>query len=265
MERRSGREPDVVRRGLAPHPPHLRASRSTTHQVDLGHAAHGAYPEPDPWWPGGRYVDSVGIDAYNAGSARDWGGWTEFGALTRRALAAAHRIAPTKPVMIAETASSTLGENTRRRSTRPTCSSRTRRSTRSYGSTSTRTPTGTSTTIPPRSPRSHTHTGTGTIGRQAQRPRPPDRPVAALPAFTRHPLERSRGAVERTAWLATCARTIGARFPPRQLPAQCPRPRTPHPAVHAAARSPAAPGLPLLSGSQNAPFAQPQRHKPTTS
>lgn len=53
-------------------------------------------------YPGDRYVDLVGMDGYNAGSAADWGGWLSFtqvfGPLYRRL-----RRISSRPVIVAET------------------------------------------------------------------------------------------------------------------------------------------------------------------
>jgi hypothetical protein len=60
-------------------------------------------------YPGGRYVDWLAADGYNAGTALPWGGWLSFRKLFVPTLRAFHRLAPHKPQMIAETGSAEVG------------------------------------------------------------------------------------------------------------------------------------------------------------
>lgn len=68
-----------------------------------------------PWndpalaWPGADVVDWVGIDGYNFGVSQPWSRWTPFREVFENALATAARIAPDKPVILAEMASSEAG------------------------------------------------------------------------------------------------------------------------------------------------------------
>ncbi len=62
-------------------------------------------------YPGGAYVDWVGLDGYNWGdqSFRSTDHWTPFGDVFASSLGQLKAFAPTKPVMIGETASSEHG------------------------------------------------------------------------------------------------------------------------------------------------------------
>jgi cellulose synthase (UDP-forming) len=62
-------------------------------------------------YPGSRYVNVVGLTAYNGGDALSWGGWHSFGALFNHSLDQLRRIAPGKPVQITEVSSATRGGN----------------------------------------------------------------------------------------------------------------------------------------------------------
>lgn len=62
-------------------------------------------------YPGDRYVDLVGVSGFNGGSALPWGGWRSFEGLFGPTLTRLHRLAPTKPVQISETASAEQGGN----------------------------------------------------------------------------------------------------------------------------------------------------------
>jgi hypothetical protein len=56
-------------------------------------------------YPGDEWVDWVGFSAYNWGSSRGFESWTEMIPLYRPTVLALQSIAPSKPVMVAETAS----------------------------------------------------------------------------------------------------------------------------------------------------------------
>lgn len=60
-------------------------------------------------YPGAAYVDIVAADGYNFGTSQTWSGWVAPGALFDPTFAEFRAIAPGKPLMIAETASSELG------------------------------------------------------------------------------------------------------------------------------------------------------------
>lgn len=63
----------------------------------------------DDWrtyWPGGNYVDWVGMDGYNWGTSRAWSSWESFAEIFGRLYADYRR---RKPLMICEVASAELG------------------------------------------------------------------------------------------------------------------------------------------------------------
>lgn len=74
-----------------------------------------AWNDPARAYPGAAYVDWVGIDGYNWGSAPSWDTagnyWRDFSSLFSSAYQKALSIAPGKPVMIAEYASTEDGGN----------------------------------------------------------------------------------------------------------------------------------------------------------
>jgi beta-mannanase len=55
-------------------------------------------------YPGDAYVDQVGLDGYNGGTALPWGGWLSFSQLFGRDLTALESLS-SKPVVIGETSS----------------------------------------------------------------------------------------------------------------------------------------------------------------
>ncbi|HZR91615.1 MAG TPA: glycosyl hydrolase [Gaiellaceae bacterium] len=58
------------------------------------------------YYPGDAYVDWVGLSAYNFGNTRPWSHWSPFSQIVRPVYAA---YAARKPIMVAETASTTRG------------------------------------------------------------------------------------------------------------------------------------------------------------
>ncbi len=56
-------------------------------------------------YPGAAYVDWVGVDAYNGGTALSWGGWLTFNELFAPTLTKLDALAPGKPQLIGEVAS----------------------------------------------------------------------------------------------------------------------------------------------------------------
>ncbi|PSL52155.1 glycosyl hydrolase family 26 [Saccharothrix carnea] len=78
-----------------------------------GSTPDSAFNEPARSYPGDAYVDWVAIDGYNWGLAPSWDPagnyWTSFEAAYSSAYAKARSIAPKRPVMIAEIASSEDG------------------------------------------------------------------------------------------------------------------------------------------------------------
>jgi len=73
-----------------------------------------SYPE-EPWndytkaYPGDNYVDWIGIDGYNWGTTQTWSQWQSFEVLFKEPVRILSKQHPTKPIMIAEFASSTEG------------------------------------------------------------------------------------------------------------------------------------------------------------
>lgn len=60
-------------------------------------------------YPGAGYVDYVALDGYNWGTSQSWSSWQEPEVLFGEGLAQVRQLAPGKPIVIAETASSELG------------------------------------------------------------------------------------------------------------------------------------------------------------
>jgi Glycosyl hydrolase family 26 len=60
------------------------------------------------YYPGDRYVDWVGLSAYNFGSTRSWSHWSSFADIVREVY---RTYSGRKPIMVAETASTTIGGN----------------------------------------------------------------------------------------------------------------------------------------------------------
>lgn len=56
-------------------------------------------------WPGASYVDWLGVDGYNGGTALPWGGWLTFDQLFAHTLQEFSSLGAGKPMMIAEMAS----------------------------------------------------------------------------------------------------------------------------------------------------------------
>ena len=59
---------------------------------------------PVYYYPGSRYVDVIGLSGFNGGSALPWNGWRSFKRIFGKELRQAKRLAPGKPVQIAEVA-----------------------------------------------------------------------------------------------------------------------------------------------------------------
>nr|WP_240484408.1 glycosyl hydrolase [Pseudarthrobacter sulfonivorans] len=60
-------------------------------------------------YPGAGYVDVVGLDGYNWGTAASWSSWTSPSALFGDGLTALRSLAPGKPIIISETGSAEAG------------------------------------------------------------------------------------------------------------------------------------------------------------
>lgn len=78
-----------------------------------GSSPDEAYNDPAAAYPGDDYVDWVGIDGYNWGFGPSWDPagdhWTSFGATFDAAYAKARAVAPKRPVMLGEFASTEDG------------------------------------------------------------------------------------------------------------------------------------------------------------
>ncbi|MBB3095765.1 beta-mannanase [Actinoplanes campanulatus] len=78
-----------------------------------GSSPDAPYNDPAHAYPGDRYVDWVGIDGYNWGFGPSWDPtgdhWTSFDATFAAAYAKARDVAPNRPVMIGEFASTEDG------------------------------------------------------------------------------------------------------------------------------------------------------------
>lgn len=61
------------------------------------------------YYPGGDYVDAVGLDVYNWGTAREWSSWRRPSLLLKAPYARALAMAPDKPVFLTEVASCSSG------------------------------------------------------------------------------------------------------------------------------------------------------------
>lgn len=69
-----------------------------------------SWDDPANAYPGDSYVDWVGFDGYNRGTMHDQDAWVSFDTLISTAYDAAVKIAPNKPVMMAEGASNEYGD-----------------------------------------------------------------------------------------------------------------------------------------------------------
>ncbi len=73
-----------------------------------------SYPD-EPWndyeaaYPGDDYVDWIGIDGYNWGTTQTWSDWQSFQYLFRDQMRRMRKLHPTKPIMVAEFASTEKG------------------------------------------------------------------------------------------------------------------------------------------------------------
>lgn len=61
------------------------------------------------YYPGDKYVDWIGIDGYNWGSSRPYGGWMSFDQIFGSSYSSLTQLIPDKPVIIAEFASTEAG------------------------------------------------------------------------------------------------------------------------------------------------------------
>jgi cellulose synthase (UDP-forming) len=60
-------------------------------------------------YPGNAYVDILGLSGFNGGTALPWTGWRSFSSLFNSPLETLHRLAPRKPIQIAEVGSAEAG------------------------------------------------------------------------------------------------------------------------------------------------------------
>jgi hypothetical protein len=68
----------------------------------------GSSPLPQ-LYPGADYTDLVALDGYNWGTSQSWSAWQDPAVLFGDGISQLRQLAPGKPIMIAETASSELG------------------------------------------------------------------------------------------------------------------------------------------------------------
>jgi hypothetical protein len=69
----------------------------------------GGSVDPALLYPGNAYVDTVGLDAYNWGTTQAWSSWQMPASLFGPHLAELRGIAPGKPIIVTETASTEAG------------------------------------------------------------------------------------------------------------------------------------------------------------
>ncbi|MBO0767242.1 MAG: hypothetical protein J2O48_01030 [Solirubrobacterales bacterium] len=62
-------------------------------------------------YPGGAYVNVIGVSGFNGGTLPGWDGWRSFNQIFSHTLTELHAMAPAKPVQITEIGSSTHGGN----------------------------------------------------------------------------------------------------------------------------------------------------------
>ncbi len=72
---------------------------------------NAAWNQPENYYPGDSYVDWVCADGYNWGTSQTWSGWRSFDEVFGQIYNKVTSIAPGKPFMIGEFASSELGGN----------------------------------------------------------------------------------------------------------------------------------------------------------
>lgn len=77
--------------------------------INVDSAPSDGWNQPAAMYPGDAYVDWIGLDGYNWGTAVSWGSWRAFSDLFSGAYAAAQSISPSKPIIIGELASATVG------------------------------------------------------------------------------------------------------------------------------------------------------------
>jgi hypothetical protein len=68
----------------------------------------GASP-PERLYPGNKYVDWTCLDGYNWGTRFNWSHWQSFNQIFRYDYRRVHKIAPSKPMVLGEVASTTYG------------------------------------------------------------------------------------------------------------------------------------------------------------
>ena len=77
--------------------------------INVDNVPSESWNQPGVLYPGDAYVDWIGLDGYNWGTGVSWGSWRSFTDLFSGAYAAGQSISPSKPIIIAELASSTTG------------------------------------------------------------------------------------------------------------------------------------------------------------
>lgn len=63
------------------------------------------------YWPGDAYVDRIALDGYNFGTSFTWSSWRSFTTTFKASYTTVAALSATKPIFIAETASSPVGGN----------------------------------------------------------------------------------------------------------------------------------------------------------
>jgi beta-mannanase len=75
--------------------------------VNAGSVPNRAGNLPEDYWPGGRYVDWIGISGFNWGAARNFGGWVSFDGIYRDRIGALLRYH--RPIALTEIAAAEVG------------------------------------------------------------------------------------------------------------------------------------------------------------
>lgn len=76
-----------------------------------GNPVGESWNEIENYYPGDYYVDWLGMDGYNWGTSRSWSSWRSFDDIFGNLYRQLSKLAPNKPIMISEFASSEDGGN----------------------------------------------------------------------------------------------------------------------------------------------------------
>jgi mannan endo-1,4-beta-mannosidase len=77
--------------------------------VNAGSVPNRPGNQPADYWPGGRYVDWIGISGFNWGAARNFGGWLSFDQIYKTRVAALMRYH--RPIALTEIGAPEVGGN----------------------------------------------------------------------------------------------------------------------------------------------------------